>query len=430
MPRPRSAARPADVRRARDVARSRRGDAVRRIEERSSLPENNGFKSGEAERLLRQRTALAEFGAEALSGADLDRVLDEGARLCAEGLGVPFCKVLEPRPGEDGLLVRAGVGWEPGVVGRAVVPADAGNPGGASFRTGRPVVVSDLREVEGMDLPDIYPRHGIVASANVPIAGEGDRPYGVLEVDAREPRGFGQDDIDFLRGYAKVMAGAVRARRRDAALRAESEARAALLREQQHRMRNNLTAITAMLQGGERKAADEGSRARFREVRRRVFSMASLYDHLLGAGLSGEGTSLRDYLAALCAGAGEFHDLAARGIALSFEADGDAPPMGIDACTVVGIVVNELVANAVEHAFGPGAGGRIAAGLVRDGRGGTVVTVADDGMGIPAGAEGRSVGLGVARRLAEQIGASLSLRSGPGRTVWTIALPGGLGAEE
>jgi two-component sensor histidine kinase len=197
-----------------------------------------------------------------------------------------------------------------------------------------------------------------------------------------------------------------------------------LLREQQHRVRNNLMAVSAMLQGGERGAADEGSRARFGEVRRRVFALASLYDHLLGVGLSGDETSLRDYLATLCVGALDFHGLAGRGVALSFEAGEDAPALGIDACTALGVVVNELVANAVEHAFGPSGGGRIAVELRRDEHGRGVVTVADDGVGIRPGAESGGVGLGVARRLAERMGFSLALRSEPGRTLWTVALPG------
>ena len=71
------------------------------------------YTSTEAERLLRQRAALADFGAAALASIDLDGVLAEGARLCAEGLGVPYCKVLEYRPGTDDLIVRAGVGWPP-----------------------------------------------------------------------------------------------------------------------------------------------------------------------------------------------------------------------------------------------------------------------------------------------------------------------------
>jgi two-component sensor histidine kinase len=151
---------------------------------------------------------------------------------------------------------------------------------------------------------------------------------------------------------------------------------------------------------------------------------SSLYDHLLGAGLSGDAANLRDYLAALCRGAGDFHDLAAQGINLAFESDGGAVVLGIDACTAVGIVVNELVANAAEHAFTTRCGGRIVVRLAPDGHGGVEVSVDDDGVGVPHGAEGSSVGLGVARRLVERIGGSLALRSGPGRTVWVIALLG------
>jgi two-component sensor histidine kinase len=97
--------------------------------------------------------------------------------------------------------------------------------------------------------------------------------------------------------------------------------------------------------------------------------------------------------------------------------------LGLDACTAIGIVVNELVANAAEHAFAAAGGGRIVVRLGPDGRGGIEVSVEDDGVGVPPGAEGSSVGLGVARRLVERIGGSLALRSGPGRTTWAIALP-------
>ena len=113
----------------------------------------------------------------------------------------------------------------------------------------------------------------------------------------------------------------------------------------------------------------------------------------------------------------EFHQT------LAFESDGGAVVLGIDACTALGIVVNKLVANAAEHAFAATGGGRIVVHLAPDGHGGVEVSVEDDGVGVPPGAEGSSVGLSVARRLVEQIGGSLALRSGPGRTVWAIALP-------
>ena len=91
-------------------------------------------------------------------------------------------------------------------------------------------------------------------------------------------------------------------------------------------------------------------------------------------------------------------------------------------------MANELVANAVEHAFGRAAGGgRIAVGLGEDEGGGAVVTVEDDGSGVAPGAGTASVGLGFARKLLAHIGYSLLLCSAPGRTVWTIARPGAAG---
>ena len=94
--------------------------------------------------------------------------------------------------------------------------------------------------------------------------------------------------------------------------------------------------------------------------------------------------------------------------------------MGIDACTVLGIVVNEVIANAVEHAFGRAGDGRIAVALGRGEDGRQVITVEDDGTGVPPGAEAGSLGLRFARKLLKQVGASLTLRSASGRTVWTI----------
>src|SRR6516162_11077844 len=66
---------------------------------------------------IRQQEILAELGVSALQGAPFDQLLNDTARLTAEGLRVEFCKVLEHIPSEKRLLVRAGVGWSPGIVG-------------------------------------------------------------------------------------------------------------------------------------------------------------------------------------------------------------------------------------------------------------------------------------------------------------------------
>lgn len=93
-------------------------------------------------RLLRQQEALATFGSFALGENDLGLVLTEAARVCAESLEVAFCKACRYRAEENDLLVEAGVGWKPGVVGGVVSRADHSSPQGRAFTTRK---AGDLR---------------------------------------------------------------------------------------------------------------------------------------------------------------------------------------------------------------------------------------------------------------------------------------------
>jgi hypothetical protein len=68
-------------------------------------------------KLLRQQTAIARVGSFALREGDLLKVLTEAARVCAEGLNVPYSKVCRYRTAENDLLIEAGHGWKAGVVG-------------------------------------------------------------------------------------------------------------------------------------------------------------------------------------------------------------------------------------------------------------------------------------------------------------------------
>jgi hypothetical protein len=61
-------------------------------------------------KLLRQQAAIARFGGYALRQSDLLKVLTEAARVCAEGLSVPFSKVCRYRAAENDLLIEAGHG--------------------------------------------------------------------------------------------------------------------------------------------------------------------------------------------------------------------------------------------------------------------------------------------------------------------------------
>src|SRR5215212_3687453 len=89
---------------------------------------------------VRQGELISEFSRLALSGADLDALLGAAARLAAEGLDAPLAKVLQHKPDEGALLVRAGVGWRPGVVGHARLGTGMASPAGYALHTGAPVI--------------------------------------------------------------------------------------------------------------------------------------------------------------------------------------------------------------------------------------------------------------------------------------------------
>jgi hypothetical protein len=94
--------------------------------------------------LLRQQTALGKFGEVALTSDNLDHILTEACRLVAAAVGTELAKVMELQ--EDGkiLLVRAGVGWKGGIVGKLRLKAMDNTSEGHALRTGNPMVSSDI----------------------------------------------------------------------------------------------------------------------------------------------------------------------------------------------------------------------------------------------------------------------------------------------
>jgi PAS domain S-box-containing protein len=160
--------------------------------------------------LLRQQITLARFGELALRSDDLDKILTEACRLVGEALGTDLAKVMELQDDGETLLVRAGVGWKPGVVGTASSKASDRTSEGHALKTNRAMISPDIALETRFSYPPFLVENGVKAVANVVILGGNDQPpFGLLQIDSRQPRRFTDSDAAFLRTYANLITAAV-----------------------------------------------------------------------------------------------------------------------------------------------------------------------------------------------------------------------------
>jgi signal transduction histidine kinase len=187
--------------------------------------------AAKVQKLLRQQAAIAQFGSFALRQRDLSKILAEAVRVCADGLNAPFSKVCQYRAEHNDLLIVAGHGWQDGVVGHVISRADLSSPQGRAFTTGEPSICDDLQTGPYSDLPPFYAAHGIVSIIDVIIKGTDEQPYGILEIDNNRQHDYDQHDINFLTGFANVLAEAVSTASRGAALQVTVDTMKALVEE-------------------------------------------------------------------------------------------------------------------------------------------------------------------------------------------------------
>ena len=370
------------------------------------------------EKLLQQQAALADFGSFAFREPELSKVLTEAARLCAAFLNVPFCKVCRYRVLEKDLLVEAGWGWKPGVVGHVVSQADESSPQGRAYVTREPVIIRDINAANYLTLPAFYKEHGIVSTADVVIQAIDGAPYGVLEIDSIHQHQYDVHDINFLTGFANVLAEAVGTATRIKALRDALDAKNLLAEELHHQVRNNLQMITGMLDNYAQHTASGVARDGIDLIVRRVTTLAQVHDSLLNTGLSGT-VDLAGYLRALCASLPAVQAKHTHPVHVVCQAE---PVMlGVDEVSALGMAVAELVTNSYDHAF-QDRGGTITVTLGRSGPATARLTVQDDGAGFLAKAGTSRNGLSLVRRLVERIGGSMDTHFSAG-TVWELSFP-------
>lgn len=294
---------------------------------------------------VRQSELIGEFSRLALSGIGFDALLDEASRLVSEGVGAPLVKILQYTAGEDTMLVRAGIGWRLGVVGHARVGIDLASPAGYALKTGLPVISNHLANERRFRTPALMVEHGVHRAVNVLVRGQRE-PFGVLEADSRDPGQFSGRDVAFLEALAGMLGLAVDREvdfaQREALLRDKD----LLMQEVHHRVRNSLFLVQSLLRQQVRAAALPEVRDELEQAIKRVASIAAVHRQLYTGGSLGRIVAV-EYLGSL------LRDMAASSPERSIRLD--SPPdvaWSADRATTCGLVVTELVINALKYGRG------------------------------------------------------------------------------
>ena len=323
---------------------------------------------------LRQQEMVAGFGTFALKATELAPVLTEACRVASLGLQTRFAKVLRFQPDSDDLLIIAGVGWRPGVVGSMTLGAGLGSPAGYALHTGEPVLSNNLGKEDRFQTPELLVEHGVHSAINVAIdAADASLPFGVLEVDGTARGEFVAADTAFLQSLASVLAAALvrhqTEQTKDALLREKD----LLMLEVHHRVKNSLQLVRALLQLQARSASDE-ARTQLEAAAGRIMTISAVHRHLYEGG-SATRTDAAAYLRALVGDIQAMVDTPENHREITVQAD----PLSLsaDQTTPLGLITSELVANALKHGAG-----RVLVSL-RDVPGGLQIRVEDEGPGFP-----------------------------------------------
>lgn len=200
------------------------------------------------ERHAAQQEVIVRLGDLVLKEAPLQTLFDTAVHETARVLGAELCKLLELRPDGKGLLLRAGVGWRPGLVGTAIIPTQLGSQAGYTLHVDHAVIVDDLAEESCFHGPGLLIEHGVRSGMSVIIAGESGQAYGVLGVHSRRPRAFSPTQLGFMQSVANALAVGIQ--RRQAA-----ERQTLLVRELRHRVGNLLALILSLFSNTARSSA-------------------------------------------------------------------------------------------------------------------------------------------------------------------------------
>jgi len=367
---------------------------------------------------LRRRAGFDAIGIRLRSGEDFPY-------LAAEGFSDDFLRA------GDFLLARDGSGQvcrdkeglaclecTCGLVlsGHAGPGKDAMLTPGGTFWTNDSRALLDLPSDQD---PRFRPRNrciheGYASVALVPIRDD-EQVVGLIQANCLRRDAFALEAVEILESIGSHVGAALRRKRDESDLRSSLLEKEALLKEVHHRVKNNLQVITSLLRLETRRHPLPETQRVLIDMQGRIQSMALLHESLYRSGNFAT-VDLAAYVAHLAGQSFRAQGITAESVVLDLALTPVSVTM--ERAVPCGLLVNELLSNALKHGFPPGRRGRIRVDLRVAGLE-AVLSVTDDGVGLPADFDARrqhSLGLQLVADLARQLGGRLEIGPKPQAT--------------
>ncbi len=258
---------------------------------------------------------------------------------------------------------------------------------------------------DSIGLPSGHPL--LTSFLGVPLKQQG-KTIGMVAVGNREG-GYGAHEKDALESIAPVICEAMARRRAEVALMASLAEKEVLLKEIHHRVKNNMQVISSLVDLQADQIIDETMREVFKDVNFRVRSMALVHEKLYQS-TDFSRVDFADYIHSLVSYLWRAQGTALHGVNLKMDLKSVFLP--VNEAVPCGLMLNELFTNALKHAFLGREIGEVTISLNSDGQGSVILSVADDGVGLPQEMDikkARSLGLRLVQMLAGQINAHIEV---------------------
>jgi signal transduction protein with GAF and PtsI domain len=359
------------------------------------------------QRQIAELSALAELSETIISPRYLDEMLEVVVDMAARVMHARLCSLLLLDETTGELVVRA---TERGSAAYRDKPPLRVGEGivGLVAETGRPMVILDVTADARYRHAAIARQEGLCSLLSVPLAVR-ERVIGVLNCYTAEPHRFTDEEMSLFATLANQTALAIE--------NARLVTNAAVVREMHHRIKNNLQSVAMLLR---LQMSAEGALSPpqvLQDSINRILSIAAVHEALSQRGL--RQVEIRDVLERI--GREMAQNMSRPGLHVEVTVAGDQVSLPSQMATSLALVVNELLQNALEHAFVGRATGRVAIALWRL-PGELQIEVRDDGVGLPDSPD-RQLGLEIVENLVcEDLGGKWSMAA-DGGTVATITVP-------